>query len=193
MFGIVYLITNLLDGKQYVGQTTRTLEERFSEHAQADSLLGREIQRDGAENFSREILAECETPEELDAQERFYIKKLDCKHPKGYNLTDGGRRSRSSKTKVEKQLDPRKEFFLKMIGAKITYYRTLRDMSQKELAKRANMSVSSLSKIERGRYNDNVSVSLLFDIADGLQIDITMLVTFSDMEKSMWWKPLSKD
>ena len=51
----------------------------------------------------------------------------------------------------------------------------------------------SLGKIECGRYNDNVSVSLLFDIADGLQIDITMLVTFSDMEKSMWWKPLSKD
>ena len=193
MYGVVYSVTNNLDDKQYVGQTTRTLEERFSEHAEADSLLGRAIQRDGAENFSREVLAECETQEELDAQERFYIKKLDCKHPKGYNSTDGGRRSRSPKTKVEKQLDPRKEFFLKMIGAKITYYRTLRDMSQKELAKRANMSVSSLSKIERGRYNDNVSVSLLFDIADGLQIDITMLVTFSDMEKSMWWKPLSKD
>ena len=113
--------------RRRLGQTTRTLEERFSEHAEADSLLGKAIQRYGAENFSCEVLAECETPEELDAQERFYIKKLDCKHPKGYNGTDGGRRSRSPKTKVEKQLDPRKEFFLKMIGAKITYYRTLRN------------------------------------------------------------------
>lgn len=192
MYGVVYSVTNNLDGKQYVGQTTRTLEERFSEHAESDSLLGRAIQRDGAENFSREILVECETQKELDEQERIFIKKLDCKHPKGYNSTDGGRFN-GSKTNEKKPLDPRKEFFLKMIGAKITYYRTMRDMSQKELAKRANMSVSSLSKIERGRYNDNVSVSLLFDIADGLQIDITMLVTFSDMEKSMWWKPLSKD
>ena len=99
----------------------------------------------------------------------------------------------SDKNDGEKQVDPRKEILFRQIGAKIAYYRTLRDMSQKELAKRANMSTSSLSKIERGRYNDNVSVSLLFDIADGLQIDITMLVTFSDMEKSMWWKPLSKD
>lgn len=99
----------------------------------------------------------------------------------------------SDKNDGEKQVDPRKEILFRQIGAKIAYYRTLRDMSQKELAKRANMSISSLSKIERGRYNDNVSVSLLFDIADGLQIDITMLVTFSDMEKSMWWKPLSKD
>ena len=63
MFGMVYLITKRLNGKQYVGQTTRTLEERFSEHAQADSLLGRAIQRDGAENFSREVLAKCETQE----------------------------------------------------------------------------------------------------------------------------------
>lgn len=99
----------------------------------------------------------------------------------------------SDKNDVEKQVDPRKEILFRQIGAKIAYYRTLRDRSQKELAKRANMSVSSLSKIERGRYNDNISVSLLFDIADGLQIDITMLVTFSDMVKSMWWKPLSKD
>lgn len=99
----------------------------------------------------------------------------------------------NDKNDGEKQVDPRKEILFRQIGAKIAYYRTLRDMSQKELAKRANMSVSSLSKIDRGRYNDNVSVSLLFDIADGLQIDITMLVTFSDMEKSMWWKPLSKD
>ena len=47
MFGIVYLITNLLDGKKYVGQTTRTLEERFSEHAEADFLLGKAIKACG--------------------------------------------------------------------------------------------------------------------------------------------------
>jgi len=98
----------------------------------------------------------------------------------------------NEKNDTEKIIDTRKEILFRQIGAKIAYYRTLRDMSQKELSKRANLSVSALSKIERGRYNDNVSVSLLFDIANGLQIDITMLVTFNDMEKSMWWKPLTK-
>ena len=193
MSGIIYLITNLLNDKKYVGQTTRTLEERFAEHAKADSLLGKAIQKAGVENFTIEVIEQCETQEELDKRETFWIANMDCKHPKGYNCTSGGRHSQNKKTTVEKQIDPRKEFFFKLIGAKIAYYRTLRDMSQKELAKRANLSTSSLSKIERGRYNDNVSVSLLFDIADGLQIDITMLVTFSDMEKSMWWKPLSND
>lgn len=89
-------------------------------------------------------------------------------------------------------VDPRKQILFKQIGAKIAYYRTLRDLSQKELAKRSCISESTLSRIERGQYNDNVSLSLLIDIADGLQIDLTLLVTFSDMEKQMWWVPIDK-
>ena len=193
VFGIIYMIICKINKKIYVGQTTRTLEERFAEHSKANSLLGRDIREFGEDNFSREVLAECKTQEELDEQERIWIKKLNCKHPNGYNKANGGRRSQKPKNNAEKPLDPRKEILFRQIGAKIAYYRTLRDMSQKELAKRASLSVSALSKIERGRYNDNVSVSLLFDIADGLQIDITMLVTFSDLEKNMWWKPLNND
>lgn len=104
-----------------------------------------------------------------------------------------GKEARFMNNITEKEIDPRKEILFRQIGAKIAYYRTLRDMSQKELARKAKISTSSLSKIERGKYNDNISVSLLMDIADGLQIDLTLLVTFSDLEKNMWWKPLSND
>jgi len=31
-FGILYLITNKIDGKRYIGQTTDTLEQRWAEH-----------------------------------------------------------------------------------------------------------------------------------------------------------------
>ena len=68
----------------------------------------------------------------------------------------------------------------------------MRDISQEELAERENITQSTLSKIERGKYNNNVSVSLLIDIADCLQIDIALLVTFNDAERQMWWHALTE-
>ena len=88
--------------------------------------------------------------------------------------------------------DIQDRIFLKQIGAKIAYYRTLRDLKQADLAKRANISQSALSRIERGRYNGNVSILLLRDIAYGLEIELSLLVTFNETEKKMWWSPLSK-
>ena len=85
-------------------------------------------------------------------------------------------------------MDISKKILFKQIGAKIAYYRTLRNMTQRDLAKRANISRSALSRIECGKYNDNVSVSLLFDIAEGLRIDTALLMTFNEIEKQMWWQ-----
>lgn len=74
-------------------------------------------------------------------------------------------------------------FRYKQIGRKIAYYRQLSDLTQELLANRANISVSSLSKIERGKYNKNLSLSMLFCIAASLNIEVTSLLTFSDEEK----------
>lgn len=90
-------------------------------------------------------------------------------------------------------LDIRKKILLRQIGAKIAYYRTLRDLKQEELSSLAHISQSVLSRIESGKYNDTLSVSMLMNIADGLQIDMALLVTFNDVEKSMWWQPLSRN
>lgn len=90
-------------------------------------------------------------------------------------------------------MEVKKQILLKQVGAKIAYYRTLRDMKQSDLAKRARISRSALSRIERGKYNDNVSVVILSDIAEALQIDISLLVTFNDTEKQMWWESLPSE
>lgn len=50
----------------------------------------------------------------------------------------------SDKNDGEKQVDPRKEILFRQIGAKIAYYRTLRDMSQKY----------ERQQFEQDRYND---------------------------------------
>ena len=90
VYGVIYKITNLLDGMIYVGQTTRSIEVRFREHAVADSRIGNAIRKYGAENFSCEVVEECESRAALDEREIFWIAHFDCKSPNGYNLTDGG-------------------------------------------------------------------------------------------------------
>ena len=80
----------------------------------------------------------------------------------------------------------RRDIFFRQIGAKIAYYRTLHGLEQNQLADRVHISQSTLSRIERDKYGDNISISLLLDIAEGLDIDPSLLTTFSSMEKSMW-------
>lgn len=86
----VYKIECFINGKIYVGQTQRPLEERISEHKRADSLIGRAIRHYGLDNFKIEVIAECDNIDELNELEKFWIAKLNCKAPNGYNLTDGG-------------------------------------------------------------------------------------------------------
>lgn len=92
IYGVVYLIINMVNGKKYVGQTTQPLKKRFNQHAKSKKThLGNAIRKYGVENFTIEVLEECYSREQLNEREIFWIAKLNCKHPNGYNLTDGGK------------------------------------------------------------------------------------------------------
>ncbi len=86
--------------------------------------------------------------------------------------------------------DFRKQIIFRQIGAKVAYYRTLRNMKQSDLANAIHVDKSVLSRIERGKYHNNISVSMLITISEGLQIDPSLLLTFTDVEKEQWWKDL---
>ena len=88
--GVIYVITNNLNGKQYVGQTI-DLTKRLSAHRKAGKPgIGKAIQKYGWRNFSVEVIEECENRDELNEREIFWIAKLNTKAPNGYNLTEGG-------------------------------------------------------------------------------------------------------
>lgn len=80
----------------------------------------------------------------------------------------------------------------KQIGNKVAYYRKLRNLTQDELADRVNISVSSLSKLERGKYSNNIPLSMLIMIAEGLRIDVSMLVTFDEREKLLEFDQINR-
>ena len=92
---LVYLVTNRIDGKQYLGQTTKTLENRWYSHIQprknpSCKYLYSAIQKHGADNFDVKTLVVVGTKWEMDLYESGMIKALNTKAPNGYNLTDGG-------------------------------------------------------------------------------------------------------
>jgi group I intron endonuclease len=89
----VYLITNLVNGKRYVGQTSKSLEERFKGHCANKSgcfMLSQAIQKYGTGNFSIEPVVEIDTKVLANEFEKEFIIRYCSKAPNGYNLTDGG-------------------------------------------------------------------------------------------------------
>ncbi len=92
-FGSIYLITNSQNGKKYVGQTTRSIESRFCDHARdkrSSRYLSSAIIKHGVQNFIIEELVVAFDEKTLNELETYYINKYNTLHPNGYNLSLGG-------------------------------------------------------------------------------------------------------
>lgn len=94
-FGVVYMIRNLVNGKIYIGQTTRSLERRFTLHARhsRQSAISSAIRKYGKESFSIKELCKCRDQDELNRMEELYIERQASMWPSGYNLRPGGNQS----------------------------------------------------------------------------------------------------
>lgn len=96
MKGIIYKVTNKINGKIYIGQTIQSLKDRWYRHCAKKSLseaemnmhIKRAILKYGKENFTIEALEECDS-ELLNEREKFCIDYFDSYH-NGYNSTEGG-------------------------------------------------------------------------------------------------------
>lgn len=86
----IYIITNKITGKSYIGQSV-DINRRITEHKYVksdSSYIDRSINKYGWENFTWDILYECHK-EYLDEEEQKFIK-LYGTYTNGYNLTWGG-------------------------------------------------------------------------------------------------------
>lgn len=107
---LIYKATNNINGKVYIGQTHKTLEERKMRHKhdsqKMDTYFYRAIRKYGWENFSWEVIEDnITTEEELNEKEKYYIKKYDSfdNKEKGYNTTSGGERDYSLTSEERKK------------------------------------------------------------------------------------------
>lgn len=88
----LYQITNLINGKIYIGQTNN-ITKRWSNHKCCNSphmVITKAIQKYGVENFKFEVLYRNISIDEIDELEIKTIQEKNCQVPNGYNVTDGG-------------------------------------------------------------------------------------------------------
>lgn len=127
VIGHIYLMTNTITHKYYVGQTLSHRKNRgkyrpfgymgrFQDHISEAicntkkkqcTYLNNAIRLHGKEAFHCELLITC-PKDELDIQEEHYIKEYNSLYPNGYNLTHGGKVFKNMETNDVEVTSPAK-------------------------------------------------------------------------------------
>lgn len=181
----IYVRTNIINGKQYVGQTkninTRNNFWNCLNCIYANKYISEDRKKYGLENWKTEILKECDDSES-DFWERYYIKKLNTKYPKGYNISGGGiggiygcKHSDKTKKKMSEWRkknqfgdknpnygkhwnEKQREAVLKAICKKVKEIREdgteIIHASAAEAARQYGFDYSSISKAAKGKYSN---------------------------------------
>lgn len=96
MYGYIYLTENLVNGKKYIGK--HKADSFDNSYFGSGKILTEAIEKYGIENFSCKILDSinniptvCDTLEQLNNSEIYYIDYYNCKEDENYyNLKSGG-------------------------------------------------------------------------------------------------------
>ena len=89
MYGYIYKTTNLVNGKIYIGQHKSTQFDKL--YCGSGSLFLKALEKYGRDSFTCEMLEACNSFEELNEREKYYISLYDSMNKTlGYNLTEGG-------------------------------------------------------------------------------------------------------
>lgn len=86
----IYKITNLVNGKMYIGQhMTDNLDDGYMG---SGKIIKQAVEKYGKSNFRKEWMMFCEDKEELDYMERVFVDETWLSRSDTYNLVIGGNR-----------------------------------------------------------------------------------------------------
>lgn len=88
-YGFVYITTNLINGKKYIGQ--KKYDSKYKNYLGSGVYLKNAVKTYGKDNFERDIIERCKSPDELNEREIFWILHFDAvNNDMFYNLNYGG-------------------------------------------------------------------------------------------------------
>lgn len=166
-YGYIYLTTNLINNKKYIGQHKN---KYFNpKYKGSGKLIIEAFKKYGKENFNTEILEWCFSKEEMDEKEKYYIIQYDAvKNPNFYNISEGGeghcceawskglnKENNSSLLEISNKMK-----FQATTNAKLQEaYHLPASQLQKESVKKARLGVKDSQetlekkRVKRGKYN----------------------------------------
>ena len=158
MYYTIYKVTNLLNGKIYIGK--HQTDDLNDGYLGSGTAVNKAIKKYGKESFSREILTYCDTYENLNETEIKFIKSFRDSGYKVYNIALGGDfgftlayARKSKRNKVSKRIsDSLKEYFANASSETITELRVKQSEAYWAIddVKRAEMSLK-MSLAKRGK------------------------------------------
>ncbi|MCK9319241.1 GIY-YIG nuclease family protein [Methanoculleus sp.] len=147
MFSNIYVITNKINNKQYVGQSV-DVDKRWISHKFASTqnntniILYNAMSKYGVDNFVIQVIEKDIPINEIDEKEKYWINKLNTLKPNGYNMTLGGEgswgrvTSKSTKNKISKKAKER--------------YLNMTDIEKEDFINRLPKDAYDLKKLNEG-------------------------------------------
>jgi group I intron endonuclease len=149
----IYIITNDINSKVYIGQSNDP-KHRFNQHCRPNSdnsLIDLAIQKYGKEHFTMSIL---EGPiKNYNEREKYYILKYNSLRPNGYNILERGNEPPLFKGIEHPEAKFKTDTELEKIVSDLKFTKN----SIRDIAKKFNVSSSCVSDINLGNtyYNSN--------------------------------------
>lgn len=161
MYGFIYITTNNINNKKYIGQ--RKFSPRWESYLGSGIAFKKALEKYGRENFSREIITYADSKEELNELEIYYIKKHNAVEDTNYyNLIYGGGTTAGYKFSEE----AKKNQSDRMKGKNNTFYGKFHsDETKDKISKKnsgrcpSNETREKMGDARRGEANPNYGVT----------------------------------
>ena len=169
----IYLITNTINGKKYIGKCERPAH-KSTKYMGSGTYIQSAINKYGIENFTKELIEENLSKETICEREKYWIKKLNTKSEFGYNLTDGGDGVINVTDEVRKKISEKNK---KLVGELNSRYGAKLTEEHKEILRISNLGKTVSEETKKKISNSKLGSKLSAE-------------TKQKMSKSRYGKPL---